>query len=373
MMPLSQDDAHQEDDDPFSCFGSDDDSCSENDEQQAAGDRLVREVNNKLAVGTCTALVELLPLNNPGFEVFDAVPPAGKGLRALKAYSYGDEILRETAAMRVPNHHAATSFEDAQRLHARAVQKSFDGLHPMTQGAVMELFGVGDDESGDGLSDNCSKSSTTGTPGVRRDVVDIYQSNSFQLQNETNGGLFLTIARMNHSCRPNCNHIWRPDLQQTLVFATKDIAVGDEICTTYGPSECLDTAGRRSYLKSRFFFDCRCTMCQEGNREGGDARMVELNDLQEDISLLAQSGQPETALQAVERCRNILNEQGNGSGVFVKALLHLGYQVSLVGLQDKIMARSYLSQELVAINMCEGVGSPNAIKIQQLLDDMVSS
>ncbi|KAL3898159.1 MAG: hypothetical protein SGARI_006743 [Bacillariaceae sp.] len=260
--------------------------------------------------------------------------------------------------MRVPNHHAATSYEAAQRLHAFAVQREFHGLHPATQHAVTQLFCVGDD-------DNDNNDNTT-----RREVVDVYQTNSFQLPNETEGGLFLTLARLNHSCRPNSNHIWRPDLQQTLLFATKDIAIGDEIFTTYGPAECLDTEGRQNYLKSRFFFDCQCSMCQEGDQSGGDARMVELNALQEDISLLAQSGQPKAAIEAVERCRGLLKEQGIGSGVFVKAVLHLGYQVSLVGLEDQAMAKSYLDQELVATNMCEGVGSPNSIKIEKLLQDM---
>jgi hypothetical protein len=321
---------------------------------------ILKEASHRRENALVSSHIQRLPLTSLDFEVFDASDGSGKGLRALKAFSYGDEILRETAAIRVPNQQAASSLEEAQRLHERAVQRCFNELHEATQGAFLELS-------------SCEQHKSTSSQ-ARHSLVGIYQTNSYKLGDEADGGLFLTLSRMNHSCRPNSNHIWRPDLQQTLVFATKDIAIGDEIFTTYGPAgEWLTTTNRRSYLRKRFSFDCHCEMCLEGNRNGGDRRMEELSALQEELSWLDQTAQPHAAMEAVDRCRFLLEEQGNSSGVFIKSLLHKAYQISLFGLSDTIMARDYLSQELFATTMCEGVGSPNCVTLQQLLDEIPTS
>jgi hypothetical protein len=386
-------------DDPFGCFGSSSSSsssgsCSDNERDivgsrddlhganpdgsgssgsgsstaescKAKSRRLVAETNAILEEAShrrenarAGALLGRLPLSSPDFEVFDAPAGSGRGLRALRAYSYGDEILREAAAVRVPNNQAAASLEEANLLHERAVQSSFDRLHSATQSAFLDLS-------------SCEQHNGTSSQSRNSALVGIYQTNSYRLGDEADGGLFLTLARINHSCRPNSSHIWRSDLQMTLVFATRDIAIGEEIFTTYGPAgEWLDTAGRRSYLRDRFSFDCMCDMCQEGDRTGGDRRMAELTALQEDLAWLDHAGRPHAALEAVDRCRSLLEEQGNGSGVFVKSLLHRAYQIARFGLHDGAMARHYLSQELFATNMCEGVGSPNAVVLQQLLDEI---
>jgi hypothetical protein len=38
----------------------------------------------------------------------------------------------------------------------------------------------------------------------------------------------------------------------TLVYACRDIHVGEELCTIYGPSEWMDTLSRRQFLYDRF-------------------------------------------------------------------------------------------------------------------------
>ncbi|CAJ1934015.1 unnamed protein product [Cylindrotheca closterium] len=357
-------------DDPFACFegDSDDDENDKDDESKCnppeasvapsiatdQGRRLVDEANARLDAAVAVK-DGLLPVTSASFEVFDTPNDAGKGLRALKVFECGDEILREYAAMRVPNHQAAESLEEAEQLHERAVQSTFNNLHQCTRIAIMQL------SSCDEMKD-----------GYERDMVSplgVYQTNSFILGDEKCGGLFLTTARMNHSCRPSATHIWRPDLQKTVVFATRRIEIGEEICTTYGPSECLDTQGRRDYLRERFSFECGCEMCEEGNRFGGDDRMIEISSLQEDISMLAQTGDPQAAIAAVERCLSLLKEQGISIGPYMKPILYYGYQIAIDGLKDIDLAESYLSKELVLIQQCEGPTSPKALQIQAMLDD----
>jgi len=197
----------------------------------------------------------------------------------------------------------------------------------------------------------------------------IYDTNSFRLGNEDDGGLFLAIARINHSCRPNVNHFWREDLQKTLIFATRDIRVGEELYTTYGPSECMSTRDRREYLSDRFSFRCMCEMCVEGNARGGDDRMVEIKSLQEDIALSSSTTLATTAaavLDSVKKSLALMNEQGIGGGVFLKSIYHQGYDVCMAAGDDE-GARSYLVRELKAVQDSEGVDSPRAIEIEWAL------
>jgi hypothetical protein len=335
---------------------SNSEKCTLQREEQGQGRRLVDEANARLTAATAVS-DGLLPVTSAGFEVFDTPNGTGKGLRAVKVFECGDEILREYAAMRVPNHQAAETLEEAEALHEHAVQSAFNNLHRCTQNAIMEL------SSCDQWMDDDGHDSVIVTP------LGVYQTNSFKLGDEKCGGLFLTTARMNHSCRPSATHIWRPDLQKTVVFATRRIEIGEEIFTTYGPSECLNTEGRRDYLRERFSFECGCDMCTEGNRFGGDDRMMEISSLQEDISMEAQTGDPKAAIAAVERCLTLLKEQAISIGAYMQPILHYGYQISMDGLKDVQLAESYLLKELVVTQQCEGPTSPKALQIQAMLDD----
>lgn len=285
------------------------------------------------------------------------------GIRARRAFSCGDEILREAAILRVPSQQAACSREEADAMHVRSVQTAFDRLSVAQQTAVMSLSSCGQWLNAD---------------GGKRTPHGIYQTNSFLIRGGGGGGgqgeshaedgaLFLAVARINHSCRPNVNHIWRWDLQKTLVFATRDIAVGEELLTTYGPSECLDTKGRRAFLAEHFSFDCMCEMCMEGNTLGGDDVMIQLHDLHATIPTLVQRGQHHAAIDNIDSCINLLCQHGIGSGVFTKPLLKYGYQVSLMGLHDKKLARKYLAKELKAVIQSEGAGCPESVRLEQML------
>lgn len=357
------------------------------------------------------------PLISPDFEVFDTanadhdtriadasgstkdgsttITTRGMGLRSLRKYSCGDEILREYAVMRVPNQQAASSREEAESMHTLAVQQAFDRLSPATKQFVLNL------------SNRHNSTNSAVDLSIIEQIVGVYETNSFLLgggrQNDNeggtfdfdqnHGGLFLTIARINHSCRPNANHIWRPDLQMTLVFATREIEVGEEISITYGPSgECLDTAGRRAYLEERFSFECGCDMCAESSdeRDKGDGRMNELNSRHQEISLLLATAAAATdldaggkvaedALASVEKCLVLFGEQGfrRDSGAFAKQILHYGYQACLLLRRDsegdmlsdsKRRAQSFLHQELLATENGEGLGSPNVLRIQSMID-----
>ncbi len=353
--------------DPFACFGGDGSSSSDDDDDivrttnnnhtKKAADRLRDNLNSAQP----SAVTDLLHKHESSFEMFDATLASGKGLRAIVAYKQGDEILRETAVMRIPNSQPAASREAAERLHRDEIQRKFNSLHQRTQQSVMELASCNED----------------GIDGVTRTPQGVYDTNSFRLENDPKGGLFLTIARINHSCRPNVTHFWSPKLQQKLIFAARDIDVGEELLTTYGPGHCMATKGRREYLNERFSFDCNCEMCQEANEFGGDERMIEIQALQEDIALQSSSGLVSTTdvkgqLASVRRCLTLMKEQGLVGGAFTKSIFHHGYDICLAA-GDYHGAKSYLNSELIAVRGSEGVQSSKAIEIEQALKDFQDS
>lgn len=348
--------------DPFACFGGDGNSSSDDDDARTtnnmkeAADRLRDQLNSNQP----SAITDLLHENESSFEMFDATLTAsGKGLRAVVAYKQGDEILRETAVMRIPNSQPAATREAAERLHRDEIQRTFNSLHELTQKSVMALA-------------SCNEDGT----GVARTPQGVYDTNSFRLGNDPKGGLFLTIARINHSCRPNVTHFWSPRLQQKLIFAARDIDVGEELLTIYGPGHCMTTKGRREYLNERFSFECNCEMCREGNVNGGDERMIEIQALQYDFSLLSSSSgstaDVKGQLASVRRCLTLMKKQGLAGGAFTKSIFHHGYDICLAA-GDYDGARSYLNSELIAVRDSEGVHSSKAIEIEQVLKDFQDS
>jgi hypothetical protein len=361
--------------DPFACFGDDDTSSSTADgSDKGNNDDSLSDTATLLKNSeTARKLMEqyhnneekpqkrVLPISSPNdFEIFD-VPITGggymKGIRATRSFRCGEEIMRESAILRLPNTQSGRTIQEADLKHKNAVRRSFHQLHHDTQDAMMELS-------------SCVETEETKTP------LGIYDTNSFRLTaqgddddfDEDDGpccsGLFLTVARINHSCRPTANHFWRPDLRQMLVFAARDIAVGEEISTMYGPSESLSTAGRREYLYDRFSFHCMCMMCEEANETGGDDRMMEIHSLQEEIDLLAVTGECHLALTAIQRCLQLMKCQGIGSGVFTKPLLRYGYEMS-IRIKDLAGSQRYLSEELLAIQQSEGADSRRALCIME--------
>jgi hypothetical protein len=152
---------------------------------------------------------------------------------------------------------------------------------------------------------------------------------------------------MNHSCRPNVNHHWSTELQMTLLFASRDMHVGEELLTTYGPSVWSDTRGRREYFRERFMFDCHCDICLEGNDDGGEDRMMTIRDLHESIALSsslipsshssssaarsvsdASAVSTSVALRSVDECLALMKRQGICGGAFTKSIYHRGDVVS---------------------------------------------
>ncbi|KAF1963127.1 SET domain-containing protein [Byssothecium circinans] len=74
-------------------------------------------------------------------------------------------------------------------------------------------------------------------------------------------GLFPKIARINHSCRPNAAYYWSEKLGQRIIYASREIAEGEEISDSY-ISLLAGREERRKKLE-RYGFTCTCAACSQ--------------------------------------------------------------------------------------------------------------
>ncbi|KAF9955140.1 hypothetical protein BGZ72_003985 [Mortierella alpina] len=86
-------------------------------------------------------------------------------------------------------------------------------------------------------------------------------------------GTFPIGALFNHSCRPNAIVMYEGQVQ--VVRALEDIAIGQEVCTSYVDNG-VQRQERRQLLKEKYYFDCHCPRCcddqdpQESNASAED-------------------------------------------------------------------------------------------------------
>jgi len=105
--------------------------------------------------------------------------------------------------------------------------------------------------------------------GPYQDWLGIFCTNSFQLGESGVDGapcrsvLFLTVSRLNHSCRANCDYIIQDGCIQ--VRTTRPVVMGEELTICY--NNFLEEEGpvvkseRRAYLLWAYRFTCRCEDC----------------------------------------------------------------------------------------------------------------
>ena len=117
--------------------------------------------------------------------------------------------------------HAATCVEEAEEMLQDHVEAEFLKLSEVKQRIVKDL------SVGVKWEDGCHSAHS------------IFQSNMCRLKGDSDGsgGLFPAFSCLNHSCRPNVAHVWRDDLKKLVVMVVRTVNVGDELCTTYGPTE----------------------------------------------------------------------------------------------------------------------------------------
>eukprot|EP00092_Neocalanus_flemingeri_P002902 GFUD01003104.1.p1 GENE.GFUD01003104.1~~GFUD01003104.1.p1 ORF type:complete len:240 (-),score=65.47 GFUD01003104.1:111-830(-) len=93
-------------------------------------------------------------------------------------------------------------------------------------------------------------------------VWQILETNSFQ------NGVFLKIARFNHSCRPNCEFTWNLQTKRREIWTECGVREGEELTINYSRLDRgVSTRQRRTYLRELFHFECACELCDKTEQE----------------------------------------------------------------------------------------------------------
>lgn len=97
-----------------------------------------------------------------------------------------------------------------------------------------------------------------------------FKRNSFDMSEAGNpafyvSGIFRHASRFNHSCIPNANVTWNPEIGldnqgRLTVHAIRDIAFGEEVVIDYQCSY-KARAARMQELRNDYGFDCTCPIC----------------------------------------------------------------------------------------------------------------
>jgi hypothetical protein len=106
-------------------------------------------------------------------------------------------------------------------------------------------------------------------------------------------GVFPTLSKANHACKPNAHQTWNRDLQKVTLHAIHDIKAGEEITITYRP----DSQVAPRWIQATYCFHCRCEFCQ---KDGEGARKLKRQTQLTDKRLdeLMHDFEPNKSLQA---------------------------------------------------------------------------
>lgn len=214
------------------------------------------------AAGKADAACADPPAGACPFEIRDA-EGKGKGAFATRTVREGERIIAEAPLARWSVAHEATSEARLQSFSAMAAAlepSRVAGLEALSQAALH---------------------------GGERTLMGTWLTNALPINYEGNSeteeaAVFPRIARINHTCLPNCHHEWNPALQMETVHALREIARGEELSICYLLPKGRTRAERQSHLARRFGFRCGCALCTLAGREAeaSDARQREIGDLE---------------------------------------------------------------------------------------------
>ncbi len=90
-------------------------------------------------------------------------------------------------------------------------------------------------------------------------LLTIFRSNAYNT-GDSHVGAFPKMARINHSCKPNCGNFWSEKANHRVIYAESHIKKGEEITVTYIPL--LKSIKERQARLQQYGFVCDCSACQ---------------------------------------------------------------------------------------------------------------
>lgn len=276
------------------------------------------------------------------------VPGCGKGVIARTYIPRGTRIISEAPLFSISNF-AQTSLQDIVAYVTTILkqlpkddQRGFLGLHNAFIRQASPFYGI-----------------------VRTNSLP-FGPDSPEL------GLFLTCARLNHSCSPNANHSWNSETKMENVHAIRDIDPGEEITICYqsAQSSHQDRASRQDELLKMFGFECHCMICDLPEDESleSDQRRHEIDQLDRIIGsgdLLMYDGP-----KALGACRTII-EHLEDEGIQDMRVARAYYDSFQICVSNGDIARAsvFARKHIEEMMVCEGDDAPGLKERQAFVEN----
>ncbi|PUU75000.1 hypothetical protein B9Z19DRAFT_1067790 [Tuber borchii] len=276
---------------------------------------------------------------SPYLYSFTHVPGKGMGIVANYYIRRGTRIISDAPLFKIPNY---TSDPAAVTTH---VTKELKGKSKDEQRMFLSLFNA--------------------YPKDYMPFYGITKTNALPLGPDSeHAGLFLTVARLNHSCSPNASHAWNSNTGTETIHAIRDILRGEEVTICYIGSDksCRDREGRRKELAAVFKFECHCTVCDLAPEQSlaSDKRRAEIEKLDEivgqgDLLMLH-------AATALNNCRTMLHlmDEERIYDKRVSGIYYDAFQICIAN-GDVARASAFARRTVEERMLCEG---PDAVGLE---------
>ena len=226
-----------------------------------------------------------------GFKISDSGVGRGEGVFALRDFVAGDKIIVERASL-------SAAFE------APVGSAALLALPAGVKAALTCLSSAASEDESAAVGDELAAAM----------LQRKFTNNAMGLGDaDRSSGLFLTIAKVNHSCAGNSEHYYLAEHSLMLLVATTNIAVGEEITFSY-VHNCATKHERAVNLKHwGIVCDCRACVVLPGGTASIGAALDKIARL--DAKLVAQGSRGHTvkALATGHRLLELYEKSGLGS------------------------------------------------------------
>lgn len=210
----------------------------------------------------------LLEIGERQFQVV-ALPGKGLGAVALCRFEPGDLVAEEAPLLQLTQ--SGSAAEQFQSLSAEARQR------------ILNLSDFAAEKTVQGILDtNCLQKGLGFADRV----------------------LCPTLARFNHSCVPNCQHVWDSDAEVMRILASTDVVAGEELSVDYIDIR-QSREQRQALLSRKYGFKCTCASCQSADEES-DRRRLSMARIDAEIG----SASAEEVLRLAQRLLRLYDDEG---------------------------------------------------------------
>ena len=278
-------------------------------------------------------------------------PDRGYCAYSNRNFKEGDLVLSEMPTITVQGHHPFTSKQIDE------IEQSLKTLSEQERNSFYDMANVFID-----------------APTIS---AGIFMTNSFDMTDSPQGescGMYLAIARLNHSCSPNVQQTHIPHSSKEVLYACRTIAVGDEINDSYIDLR-QDYNTRQRILQENYRFQCTCIACSlpVEQRIYDDKQRTQALTLESELLQLAENQKTDDALgKAIELVTLLTNSNNtNWSIRYISSALMYLYHIAL-SLDMTDYAHQCLSKAHRLNLSLTGPESQDSMRTQALLDGLSS-